>query len=490
MIAKKGKEWCVFKKGADGKPTGKQKGCHSTEKKAKAQVAALHANVLESVALAHEDIRDRLRAALETRFAVPTDSMEGIWIQKTYDDEVVYEYAGKLWKIDYTVDDQGEVHLGNNEEVVVPNYVAVEEHVGMHTIAAIAQPFRILESSDDDGLHFEGCVLVDEVLSQAGKGRYYSKAFNDSCMEATNLYLAAGGVVTIYSRHGKVAGETGRALYATGLPVGRVTKPLWRKGEEVFYEAMISPTAEGNDVMVLIRDKVLQATSLRASKYSSRMRALEDSTIVEEMVSAVIVGIDLCDEAGIAGAGIRRVLEEAPQWKETEEDDPMDFKELTLEGLAEHRQDLLDAHAKPLLEERDAKIATLADGTSALKGQLAAAIALQPNAGRLAILEAANCGLSRIMADKLTARGLSTVETIALVLEEVRASSLQELVADTPAPAPAPNSGTVLESARGVVNTPVASPSGAPPAPEKLDPEQERILELSQGSGRRRRRRS
>lgn len=497
MIAKRGEEYCVYKKDADGKPVGKTKGCHSTRKKAERQMAALHTNVLESTVLAFEDIRDRLRVALENRYAVDTNSVLGVWLKKTLPDSVVYEYDGKLWQVSYSLDNVGNVDLGSDTKEVLEDFVPIQEHVGMTTIAEIGRGlYRILESEKgSDNLRFEGCVLVDEVLSQAGKGRYYSTEFNDRCMEATNLYLSAGGIVTIYSRHGRAAGESGRALYPTGLPVGRVTKPLWRKGAEILYEAMISPTSEGSDVMVLIRDEVLQPTSLRASRYSSRMRALEDSSIVEEMVSAVIVGIDLCEQSGIEGAGIRRVLEEAPQWKDlTEEDGTMTYEELTLELLVENRQDLLDAHATPLLEARVAEIATLADANAALKQQLAtataaaeAAAASTPDAGRLAVLEACSCGLSRIMADKLTASGLNTAETIAPVLEGIRASSLQELVADTPAPAAAP----VLESVAGVTNILNTDPSGSVPgavdAPGQA-PEEQRILELAQGSRSRRKR--
>ena len=364
---------------------------------------------------------------------------------------------------------------------------SVEEHVGMRTIGAVARPLSIMESEGDEpSLTFQGCVLIDEVLSRAGQKRYYSMEFNDRCMEATNLYLAANGIITIYSSHGKVAGESGRALYPTGLPVGRVVKPLWRQGKEILYEAMISNTTEGSDVMTLIRDKVLQNTSLRASRYSSRMRALEDATLVEEMISAVIVGIDLCDQAGIDGAGIRRVLEEAPQWMNTEEDDPMDFTELTLEELVENRQDLLDTHTTPLLEAKDEEIATLADANAALKTQLAAAAAPSPDVGRLAILEASSCGLSKIMADKLTAMGVGTAEAIAPVLESVRAASLQELIADAPPAVPATPATPVLESVVGVTNIPDTDASGAPPAEPQVDPEQTRILELAQGRRTRR----
>ena len=161
----------------------------------------------------------------------------------------------------------------------------------------------------------------------------------------------------------------------------------------------------------------------------------------------------------------------------------MDFAELSLESLVEHRQDLLDAHTTPLLEAKDAEIAILADANAVLS----ASAAPQPDAVRLAILEASCCGLSRIMAEKLTAKGVGTAETIAPVLESVRAASLQELVADVPAPVPATT--PVLESALGATNLPNTDPSGAPPAADsEVDPEQERILERSQGRRRSRRR--
>ena len=163
----------------------------------------------------------------------------------------------------------------------------------------------------------------------------------------------------------------------------------------------------------------------------------------------------------------------------------MDFTELTLESLVEHRQDLLDAHTTPLLEAKIAEIATLADANAALKVKLAAAVVPQPDTARLAILEAASCGLSKIMADKLTAKGVGTAETIAPVLESIRAASLQELVADVPAQVIAPVRTPVLESALGATHLPGTDPSGAleRQAPE-VDAEQKRILELAQGSRR------
>ena len=182
MIAKKGEEYCVYKKGADGKPMGKTKGCHSSRKKAEGQMAALHANVLESVELAHGELRDRVRAALEIRYAIDPSTMEGLWVKEMYADRVIYEHSGKMWQLSFEVDERGDVHLAADEAVVLLKFVPItEEHVGVQSIAAVAQPFRILESEQDsDSLLFEGCVLIDEVLSQGGgpKGRYYSAEFN------------------------------------------------------------------------------------------------------------------------------------------------------------------------------------------------------------------------------------------------------------------------------------------------------------------------
>jgi len=48
VIAKKGEEWCVYKEGADGKPTGDARGCHPTEAEAKKQQAALYVHAQDA----------------------------------------------------------------------------------------------------------------------------------------------------------------------------------------------------------------------------------------------------------------------------------------------------------------------------------------------------------------------------------------------------------------------------------------------------------
>jgi hypothetical protein len=66
----------------------------------------------------------------------------------------------------------------------------------------------------------------------------------------------------------------------------------------------------------------------------------------------VIHGIDLTDEAGIHGAGIREVLE-SPQFEE----ETMDWKNVTLEELQTNRQDLLDGFAADAIEAAKAQLA-------------------------------------------------------------------------------------------------------------------------------------
>jgi hypothetical protein len=48
-IRKRNDEWCVYKQGQDGQPTGDLLGCHSTRDEAEGQIAALHVNVKEIV---------------------------------------------------------------------------------------------------------------------------------------------------------------------------------------------------------------------------------------------------------------------------------------------------------------------------------------------------------------------------------------------------------------------------------------------------------
>lgn len=52
VIRKRDNEWCVYKRGPDGEPTGDTLGCHETRDEAEAQIRALHANVHEGRSVA------------------------------------------------------------------------------------------------------------------------------------------------------------------------------------------------------------------------------------------------------------------------------------------------------------------------------------------------------------------------------------------------------------------------------------------------------
>lgn len=49
VIRKRDNEWCVYKQGEDGEPSGDALGCHGSEAEAQKQMKALHANVAELV---------------------------------------------------------------------------------------------------------------------------------------------------------------------------------------------------------------------------------------------------------------------------------------------------------------------------------------------------------------------------------------------------------------------------------------------------------
>jgi hypothetical protein len=252
----------------------------------------------------------------------------------------------------------------------------------MSFLSASPKPLTVLEETET-GLKFKGVALIDEAVS--ANDRYYSARFNDRCMEATNAFMAGGGTVTIYSRHGRAMAAVGQL--ETALPIGKVFAPFWREGREVFYKGFIVPTTEGKDTKALILAAVLMGTSIRAYNCQSRLQRMNGRT-VEVMEEAVIAGIDLTDEPGIHGAGIRQILEEAPKLEEIEQEEDMDLKELTIEALQTGRPDLVkeiqattvdanaavaeDLKAKLAKAEADAKILVeerqkLAEGVAELK---------------------------------------------------------------------------------------------------------------------------
>ena len=128
-------------------------------------------------------------------------------------------------------------------------------------------------------------------------------------LEATLEYMNGGEVVSVFSRHGKAVQPDS---LPTGLPVGHVID-VFREGNKIKYVTGIVDTAEGRDVAKLIQSKTIRATSIRLSSSDFEFEEVTmDGKKYRKAVRGRIKGIDLADEAGIKGAGIEAILEEAP----------------------------------------------------------------------------------------------------------------------------------------------------------------------------------
>ena len=215
---------------------------------------------------------------------------------------------------------------------------------------------KTLDAALAEGLTFEGVALVDHAVSQLGTGyeRYYSPEFNDFCMSKTNAYMESGHIATVYNSHGSALG--GFFTMSTEDPIGKLVEKLKRVGDEIHYKAHITPTDEGRNNIKLLYDGVRLETSVRIYEHVSESCELLDKEgkgtgeFIYNMTDGYIGGIDFCDEAGIPGAGVKRILESKPAWvlKEVEED--MDWKDVTLEELKAQRPDLLQEYTAPLVE--------------------------------------------------------------------------------------------------------------------------------------------
>ena len=220
-------------------------------------------------------------------------------------------------------------------------------------------------------LRFRGIALIDNAISQ--NDRLYTEAFNSSCLEETQKFMKMGGTVSMYSRHGRAVQP---GALATGLPVGHVTL-LGRAGPRVVYESHIVDTSEGRDVAVLLRTGAMRATSIRLRQgFKSRKVSLK-GRVLEELTYGIIKGIDLADEAGIVGAGVEQILEEAPDVQVLDpkgENDMTDWEKVTLKDLQDNCAAILTDYAASVLEankpaavtdDPDAVAATTATATAA-----------------------------------------------------------------------------------------------------------------------------
>ena len=314
-------------------------------------------------------------------------------------------------------------------------YKSEEAETMGEILLATNQKLRVLEETENGELHFEGVAFIDNILSE--NKRFYSAAFNDSCMEATNALIDSGGLtVTIFSRHGKALGGFG--TLPTGLPVGKVPA-LFREGNEIHYKGIIVPTTEGKDMMTLMRSEVMLGTSIRANQYESRDRELDGET-VQEMVSGVLAGIDFTDNPGIIGAGVRRILEEVPQWEEED----MDWEKVTMEELLENCKPLLDEHAATVveavqekatgfegqIEELTATIATLTEEKEVAEGKSVEAVeAVADMELKLEVARAAHVGsISKMVYEELV-ENVQTREDIAANLASAKEKAMTLVLA-------------------------------------------------------------
>jgi len=328
------------------------------------------------------------------------------------------------------------------------------------TISVSNAGFTVVEEVEG-GLRFIGVALVDNALST--NGRYYSREFNDRCMEATNQYIVSGGTVTIYSRHGRAIPPVGEL--PRYLPIGRVTEPLYREGKEIRYKAFIAPTTEGRDVITLIKTGVMRATSIRAVNFKSKTRRL-NGQVVEELLDAVIEGIDLTDEAGIRGAGICEILEEKPVW---EEEEKMDWQNVTLEDLVQNCPQILADYVADIVAGKERELeekykATLEEANAKLQEALAKTKALGDELATmrlsLRVAEAAHIGsVPKFVAEKLR-DVVKSEEDVGKYLPDILQQAFR----------------TALNEERGAASGKVDVPQAEQ---GELSPEQMRILKLA-----------
>lgn len=295
----------------------------------------------------------------------------------------------------------------------------------------VSSDITILESQaggdelPEGSLRFVGVALRDNIISQRGRGRYYSREFNDRCAARTQARIDEGKTpVTVYTRHGKAIPPKGHL--PASLPVGKVEK-VWREDDRIMYQALIVPTSEGRDAALLVRTGVQRPTSVRIGQFIGKARKINGST-VEEAIDGVLYGVDLADEAGIEGAGIVNILEDTPEWDDEGETD-MDWANITLADLKEHCPALLEEHVSEYVGRIEAlqtevqslttQIETLQANTEveALQTQLA------ETQFTLALAQASLTGVSAKVFEALSTKVTQT-EDIPTVLPQVRMEAL------------------------------------------------------------------
>jgi len=338
-------------------------------------------------------------------------------------------------------------------------------------------------------MRVRGTALIDEVVSQRGRGRYYSKEFNDRCLEETLQYMAQGGVATMFGRHGRAVQPN---RLAEGIPCGRITE-AFREDNKIKYVASIIDTTDGRDVAVAVRTGTMPGTSVRFHHAATRRVRLNGAD-VEQMVSGHINGIDFTDEPGIEGAGVDAVLESlgaAPRIENEEGTMTVEWTKVTLEDLIKNVKPLLDEFAATAIEASDlgnaksaaeAQVATLTQEKAALSAQVAdfqskasdAVAALEELKLRQALAEASLIGAGRAIYARLQT-DVKNLEELSAKLPAIRAEALSAFLVSA-------SKGAQEVPAGGNGNPPAETESGAAgesgEGGEGITEEQERMLAL------------
>jgi hypothetical protein len=391
-------------------------------------------------------------------------------LDKTSDEGAAYRQAygvmnKALHKDGYRQGTDGKWHKGGKrKKESLDEMPLLEEFVVAPMVRAsrIVLEEKTLDAALAEGLTFEGVALVDHAVSQLGTGfeRYYSPEFNDQCLSRTNAYMESGHIATVYNSHGSALG--GFFTMSTEDPIGKLVEKLKRVGDEIHYKAHITPTDEGRNNIKLLYDGVRLETSVRIYEHVSESCELLDKEgkgtgeFIYNMTDGYIGGIDFCDEAGIAGAGVKRILESKPAWVLKEVEDNMDWSEITLAELKAQRPDVLQEYTAPLieaakaqgdeakaeLETAKASVAELGTENAALKTDAVAltekvttleATVTSLNAD-LALERAAQFGISKAVAEQLRAAKPSA-EELAAKAKELWENELTKATAEVQAAA-------------------------------------------------------
>lgn len=107
--------------------------------------------LMEAVDLSHSDLQRRLSKALKARFGAGEDT----WAVDVFDDHLVYRQGEKLLQLDYTVDDEGAVTVGEPFEVMSRTvYEPVAESLRGADRRTVLERVTLLKESqfiDEDG---------------------------------------------------------------------------------------------------------------------------------------------------------------------------------------------------------------------------------------------------------------------------------------------------------------------------------------------------